>query len=424
MDYRIILESITEKNKLEKYTQAVSRLAKALEIPVTVRPTHEENKEEFSFKAQEQLTKHWNIFFGRITDNLYYALCRYLELPVINTFSKAIGEGGESLIFRGKVMYNPETGKPFKVRDWNNLIGAIEKFLNRKMKDAEKKIVLDSNALGRIISRMLKYNTKEAVQALRLEEVAYKGRFWTELSESLKKYKEAFNPSNMELSRLQLTEDSLGNYITNINQNTLKEIKGVFLEGFKQKKNKRQVSQDLFDKMGSLNKDWERIIEFETNDNFNNAFIQEEMATEEPGEKIYLRRVEMGDAFVCSHCTKIKGILVLVVNEPLEDEKISDKHAKIAIWEGKSNIGRSQKNWWVAAGSQHPYCRGSWYREYPEKEEKFGYDFEAVYAKRDKEDKLWGEALDEVLDTGAKQSEPDFLDKVKRIFQQKMKGGK
>lgn len=422
MDYRLVLTSITEANKHEKYVEAVDQLAKALKLPVTIRPDHTaEDKEEYSFKAQEELVNRWKLLFGAVLDNLYYALCGYLDLPVITTFSKALDDD-RPLIFRGKLMYNPETGKPLKVKDWNNLIAAIEKFLNRKLKGTEKKIVLDSAALGRVISRMLKYNTAEAVKALRLEEVKYKEYSWTDLSESLKAYKAAVNPPDTELFRLQLAEETLGNHITAIGQDTLKDVKSVFLEGIKQRKNKRQVSQDLFDRLGSVNKDWERITEFETNNTFNNAFINEELGLKEPEEKVYLRRVEMGDVFVCIHCRKIKGILVLVVEEPLEDEKIDDKYAKVAIWPDKSNIGRNRKDWWVAAGVQHPYCRGSWYREYPDREEeKLGYDFGPIYAKREKEDTLWGEAMNEVLkEKEVKQSDPDFLDKVKKVFKKKM----
>ena len=97
----------------------------------------------------------------------------------------------------------------------------------------------------------------------------------------------------------------------------------------------------------------------------------------------------------------------------------------IQFWIGKDNIGEeNKKRWWLSAGIQHPGCRGYWIREYPEKEEKFGYDFGAIYARRDKEDKLWGEELDEVLQTGAKQTEADFLAKVKKLYNKKMQNKK
>lgn len=422
MDYRIILKSVTEDNKLTKYTEAVSRLAKAMKLPVTVKPRKEEGKEEFSFVAQEQLVNQWKAFYGKILDNIYYAICKHLDLPVNTTFSKAIDDD-KPLIIRGKLMFNPETGKPLARKDWNNLIEAIEKFLNRKLKGAEEKIVLDSAVLGRIMSRMLKYNTDEVVRRLKLEDAKYKKYTFDYLSESLKTYREKFNPPDSELFQLQLAEDSLATHITAISQDTMKGIREVFLQGIKQKKGKGKIAQDLFDKFGDKNKDWERIIEFEMNDNFNNSFVQEEIATSKPGDKIYMRRMEMGDAFVCSFCSKIKGILVLVVNEPLEDENINDKYAKIAIWEGKSNIGRGRKEWWIAVGAQHPYCRGSWTREHPEKEEEFGHDFETVRARREKENQVWGEALEEVKAGGAKESDKDFLEKVKDLFNQRIKEG-
>lgn len=56
---------------------------------------------------------------------------------------------------------------------------------------------------------------------------------------------------------------------------------------------------------------------------------------------------------------KIKGAIALWSDIALPDEKINDPYADYAIWEGKEN-GE------LPVGVVHPYCRGSWFRVYPE----------------------------------------------------------
>ena len=75
----------------------------------------------------------------------------------------------------------------------------------------------------------------------------------------------------------------------------------------------------------------------------------------------------------CSWCKKIDGRLFKVVSP--DDE---NKNGDTDIWVGKTNVGRSSSPrkqtpdglvdrlpselYWVAAGTQHPHCRGHWLR--------------------------------------------------------------
>ena len=120
----------------------------------------------------------------------------------------------------------------------------------------------------------------------------------------------------------------------------------------------------LFDQFGEFNKDWRRIAITETGEMANQAYV----AGHPPGAK--LKRVEMYQG-ACPFCQKINGMVVTVVPP---DQRFKDpwKH----VWVGKTNIGRSSspmkkvgdklvprspdEMFWVAAGLQHPNCRGSW----------------------------------------------------------------
>ena len=87
-----------------------------------------------------------------------------------------------------------------------------------------------------------------------------------------------------------------------------------------------------------------------------------------PGEKLYFIRREFADDVTCNFCIKAtqEPIIALWSDVPLQDENIKDPVATIAIWDSKTNYGRSRADWrWTAAGI-HPNCRGTWDGYYEE----------------------------------------------------------
>ena len=119
----------------------------------------------------------------------------------------------------------------------------------------------------------------------------------------------------------------------------------------------------LFDEFAELNRDWRRIAVTEAGEMMNQGLI----ASVQPGTKV--QRVEMYDA--CPFCAKIHGRILTVV-----DPGSKNKDGENEVWVGKTNVGRSasprkrvgdilverepDELWWVAAGVQHPHCRGNW----------------------------------------------------------------
>jgi hypothetical protein len=124
------------------------------------------------------------------------------------------------------------------------------------------------------------------------------------------------------------------------------------------------LEQRLFNKYATANRDWRRIAVTETSENAAQGVV----AASKVGEK--LRRVERYKG-VCFWCHKIDGTIVTVV-----DPAKRKKNGMTEIWPGKTNIGRSSapnkrvggqlfprepdELWWIAAGAQHPNCRGRW----------------------------------------------------------------
>ena len=92
---------------------------------------------------------------------------------------------------------------------------------------------------------------------------------------------------------------------------------------------------------------------------------QAQAATATAGEKLYYTRIEMRDSYVCDFCSELRGVVALYVDHPMSDDKIIDPIASVAIWEGKSNVGRKGARLWAPAGTVHPWCRGSWVRYIP-----------------------------------------------------------
>lgn len=120
----------------------------------------------------------------------------------------------------------------------------------------------------------------------------------------------------------------------------------------------------LFDRLAAANRDWRRIAVTEVSENAAQGVV----AASRPGDK--LKRIEQYRG-ICDWCARIDGQVVTVV-DPAQPEKDGETE----IWPGKTNLGRSsaprklmggklverepRERWWIAAGAQHPNCRGRW----------------------------------------------------------------
>ena len=161
-------------------------------------------------------------------------------------------------------------------------------------------------------------------------------------------------------------------------------IKETLLTGIRERKSKAQVSQDLFDTFGSLNRSWKRIADTETVNTSNLASILEEVYTAGEGEKVYFKRHEM--AGCCKRCEQANGKIALWSRTPLTSEEIEDPFAQVAIWEGKAP---DSKRGTLVPGALHPHCRGFWVRWGAE-------EFNAQAAELNGKSTEWNEAVRKV----------------------------
>ncbi len=417
MDYRITISDVTGSNRKEKYVAAMGALAKSMKVPLKVRQ-NDERGEVFPFQAYRDLVEEWNAWYEAILAQVYVTTCRALDLPIKDRLSKAGPD--DALVYKGKILYTPETGKPITVGQWDAFIKAIEKFLNRNLAEAELKVVLNAAALGKILNRMLKYNTWEAIEKLRLN-AALRESGSEHAFDDAKAFRTHFRIPESEIDRIEVAKQSAGIYIQGIGEKTRDGIRHVIVQGIKDKQTKGEVSQTLFDTFGGINRDWQRIVETETNEVMNTAYLLAEVKGAST-ESVYFQRHEAFDDAVCPHCERIKGMIVKWSDTPMTDEKIDDRYAKIAIWEGKSRFGRKAKDTWVAAGTQHPFCRGVWSRWHPPG--KTGVTFDAMQAKLRGRAQAWGAAVEAAKkDFVAKgiqspnDETPGYLDRINALYQ-------
>ncbi len=331
-------------NSPERIEKALRTMSMSLDVPLK-----SAKGEVFAYKAQEELTDKWCKFFSEYVRNVYDFVTDYFNLPKKTVMEKAV------LSHKGKILYYPETGKPIDKKDWDKFIKSLEKFLNRNITDAEKKIVLQSNSLGRVLDRMLQTNTLEAIKKMPLSSITYKGKSFDWISDSTKNMKSVFGEelSRDELARIEAVTQSAGLKISNVSEKIRGDIKQILIDGIRAKQSKGQVSQALFDKMVGGNRDFQRIADTEIQNNFNNAFVREEVQNANENENVYFQRVEIVDNNTCKFCKQMNGKIAKWSDKPLKDEKINDSVADYAIWEGKEWSGKEHN---VAIGGFHPYC--------------------------------------------------------------------
>lgn len=367
----VILEEITDLNREEKFLKAVKDLSFKLGVPATIQHKDKSGSEKYPFQAQKDLVDGFIEKRGYIMDDLYSRLCATLGLPVMQTFTKgleiseeymmkAVTSGARSLL-RSKIQFNPSAGQYITGRNIDDILDAIDNFLNKNTRGTANEIVIDTAAASRVLANMTKDDGYSSASDIPLSGLAYKKKPFRDITKQLDKI---FTPSE----RQKLQKYTVVQYIAGINDDTRNSIGKIITNGMSAGKTNGEISQELFDKFGSLNKDWNRIVDTETTNIFDDEYIAEQVSWGEPGEKTYFKRVEFAGGNICEFCAQAlsNDIIALYVENPMGDDKIDDPVASIAVWPGKSNVSRKRSDWWFSMGAIHPSCRGYWERYYPE----------------------------------------------------------
>ena len=375
MNLELVIADITPANRREKMLKAIRAISKKLNIPVSVESRGKaRGQEPYLYDIQQELADRWIAFYSPILGNIYETVIAALGLPrvEIETMRKAIGDDdplryigfgfvGKLLhklgFYKGKVVYNPETGTPVKKKEFDELVEAIENFLNRNTRDAAKRLVLDAVTIGKLLKRIARCSASMDMEKTKLDSLKYRGKTFDWIRDDFKNLAHVMGEpfTRSEMARYQVATDYVAQLVTRTNDNIRNEIKDTVLNGIREHRSKGQVSQDLFNRLGSMNRDWKRIADTEIVNTSNLAGILEDVRDAPEGEKVYFKRYELPGC--CDRCAKADGVIALWSNTPLADEHIKDEHAEIALWEGKT-----REKGELVTGTLHPNCRGGWLR--------------------------------------------------------------
>lgn len=216
-------------------------------------------------------------------------------------------------------------------------------------------LAVRANLMGRVQANMEKLDAKQAdtvLASLPATEQAARSAF-------------TFNPQQsavLDFARVRAAEN-----VRNLANDARHRMRGVIAQHVEQQilgVPGSSLQTKLLDEFVTLNRDWRRIAVTEAGE----AQAQGYVASLKPGAKV--KRVEQYRG-VCSWCARIDGKVMNVV-----DPSDPDKDGETDIWVGKTNVGRSvaprkrigvmlverepHEMYWIAAGTQHPHCRGRW----------------------------------------------------------------
>jgi len=408
-DLELTVADITDANRKDKFAKALRAVSRHLGVPLSI--TRKGAGEPHMFPVRRELSDRWAGFYAGLTEKVYAAVAAALGLPSVSVETVGKAQGGGVLRYRGKIVYNPEAGQPLKNKDFDGLIEAIQNFLNRNTKGIAKQMLLDSAAIEKLLKRMARYQTGEEMEKLRLDGLKYRGKTFDWIREDIRNLNAVLGApmGGPEMARYQAARDYAASLVTRTNRKINDDVRDAVLRGIVERRTKGQISQDLFNRLGSENRDWKRIADTEMANTSNLAGILEEVNGAEPGEKVYFRRYELPGA--CDTCAKVNGAVALWSDAPLASEKIAgDPHAEIAIWEGK---GREMG---LVTGALHPNCRGGWTRW-------GGPRVDAIAARIQGRGEKWdaavGQARGEWLERGVENptdQTPGYVDRINEIF--------
>lgn len=314
---------------------------------------------------------------GTLTDNelFYKSLFSKLKekFQIASSFFKKFGFNKgkplQPMQFKGRILYNPDTGRPLSEQEWTQITEDITDFLGDKIGNLEEEMVVRAGLFGKLIQKMEAEGIKQNDQKkITYDEVEEKYGY---VPNNIEDAKEDFNLTSQEEQayrysmahageHLAIEDGSLKNKIVNM---VKKQITGGLEDGISaQELTQRLYWMDPSDELGkrfskdtidAINRDWRRVAITELSDAFNNGYLLANEADAKKGEDLYF--VFSGNIIPTSaeECEDALGKIVKLVSEPLNDEKIKDRYTDTAIWVGKNNVGR--KPWWVAI-PMHPNC--------------------------------------------------------------------
>jgi hypothetical protein len=342
--------------------------------------------------------------FGREIENelFYKSLFSKLKekFKVAKDFFKKFnfnkGKPLEPLQIKAKIKYNPETGMPLTEKEWKKMSDNIVDFLGDKVGNLEEEMVVRAGLFGKLMQAMEEEGlTLDEQKKMSYEDLENK---YGKIPQEIEEAEEDFDLSTVEKKAIQYSRAHAGEHLS-IENGSLKNkivnmVRQQITGGLQDGISAQEMVQRLFwidpaDELGkrfdndtikAINRDFRRIALTEISYAMSNGYLSAvKTKNDKQGKKTYL--IYSGSIIPTSskQCIKWRGETVLLVDKPMENDKIQDPHAKYAVWIGKNNVGRNANNWWICI-PQHPNCIHYWEEINPE-EEYFDEDVQKIMYK-------------------------------------------
>ncbi len=309
--------------------------------------------EESPYRSFNELSEKWEKYCHEVTTVLFSSICKTLNIR--NRKRRLEKAEKDPLIFKGRIQYNPQTGKPISIEEWKKLESAIIKYLGGEKDIIQKKMVEESFWLGSMINRLNDTQKKK----MPLKNVDFEAVDFN-----------TFDFNDYDMDRIAVEEQLSGIYLQNITDRARSKVQEIIVNGTREGKPKYRIWQDLWDQEEDINRDWDRVIRTETSYGETNGLLISQLRMEPEEEYIYMKGISAPGA--CPSCIRLIHDKVVVLRDSDEKDKITiDGKEYQVIWPGKSNYGRSVRNYWSCI-PLHPYCRCVWSRWYPELEKYLG----------------------------------------------------
>ena len=252
----------------------------------------------------------------------------------------------------GKTVINPKTGKPLNKGQWKIIKKDLIRSFGYIYMSKDIDIARTAMALGRILADS---PVDDAIEKTLLQMKPGKG---IRIEDTDPQYR----------ASLQFAEEQAAEDIVDLSQRQYKRFHDTVVTAQKNRATPRKLESKLFETFGDMNRDWRRIAETEIANNVNTGKLVTELAKDRvDGDYIYMKG--MSGPMACKWCwNEVNDKIVVLLDEPPTgsgDQIDIDDKTYTAIWPGKDNVGRPRRDWWVAAGVQHPHCQCTWVRYEP-----------------------------------------------------------
>lgn len=349
---KIIIEIHNPLDKsLKKYQAALEQLQKAMNLSDVIQHNHEKT-EPTPYRSLHELSMDLRIRVGTGLHQIFRNIVTtWVRIPVTKSMeypedlSKATGDDPFKL--SDKIYINPKTGRPLTNDEYQEMVKDLNKCFGYLFGETPKALLKRAMALGKVLQSM------EPDLAINIS-----------LDQSNAIINDVLTTTQSERYQAQqdFAELQTGQMLQDISEDARSKVVSTILTAQREQVSASELERRLFDSFADLNRDWRRVAETESANNFNNGFLTAMLDKAPVGKTLFMKGISGPGA--CDHCLDNVNEEVVVLLDgppPGGGQTVSiDGYSYVAIWPGKTNYGRKSKEWWTAAGSQHPHCRCTW----------------------------------------------------------------